>query len=125
MRDISRWSLGYLIGSIPVYLFYAAGLAGWFFDYPIGLFVGVFIVLAAPLVLLALGVPAAPAWNIASLWVGGGMITLRVLYGVLRSDEAALTSTALTIMATVVAFVLIWAAVWTAYFRSLGREAIK
>jgi hypothetical protein len=118
MRGINGWLLVYLIGSIPVQLFYAAGLSGWFFDYPIGLFVGIFLVLAAPLVLLVFRLRTAPAWNIASLWVGGGMITLRVVYGVLRADEAALTNAAVTAMATIVGFAITWAVIWTNYFRS-------
>ena len=35
---IGGWMLIYVISSIPVLLFYAAGLSGWFFDYPIPLF---------------------------------------------------------------------------------------
>lgn len=57
MRVFSRdrppvWLVVYLIGSIPVLMFYAAGLAGWFFDYPIPLFITILGLLAIPLVLI-------------------------------------------------------------------------
>ena len=34
---IRGWLLVYIVCSIPVLLFLSAGLSGWFFDYPIGL----------------------------------------------------------------------------------------
>ena len=123
MEGINGWLLVYLIGSVPVQLFYAAGLSGWFFDYPIKLFVVIFLVLAVPLVMVVLKIPSAPAWNIAALWVGAGLIALRVLYGVVLADEARLTQEAVTKMAAIVSAAIAWAAVWTMYFLHSDRVA--
>ena len=65
MERIGGWLLVYLVGSVPVALFYAAGLAGRFFDYHLGPLAGIFLVLAAPLVLVFLKLASAPTWNIA------------------------------------------------------------
>ena len=120
MEGINGWLLVYLIGSVPVTLFYAAGLAGWFFDYHRGLFAGIFVVLAVPLVLLVLKVPSAPAWNIASLWVGAGSISLVVLAGALSADEARLREVGVT-LATIAFISIAWAVVWTVYFLTSDR----
>ena len=57
VKGIRGWSLVYIIGSIPVLLFHAAGLSGWFFDYPIALFLVIFLLLAIPLLLLLVNSP--------------------------------------------------------------------
>ena len=123
MAGIDGWLLVYLIGSVPLGLLYAAGLSGWFFDYPIGLFAGIFLVLAAPLVLVVLKVPSAPAWNIGALWVGAGSISLRVLAGALSADEARLTRSAGAILAAIVSVSIVWAVAWTMYFLISDRVA--
>jgi hypothetical protein len=48
MKGIGGWLLVYLAGSVPVTLFFAAGLAGRFFDYHWGAVAGIFLVLAVP-----------------------------------------------------------------------------
>ena len=123
MKGVNGWLLVYLIGSVPVQFFYAMGLSGWFFDYPIELFVVILLVLAVPLVLLLFKIPAAPAWNIAALWVGSGLISLRVLYDVILVDEAAMTKPAVTTLITIVFFAIAWAVIWTMYFRNSDRVA--
>lgn len=123
MNGINGWLLVYLVGSFPLLAFYAAGLSGWFFNYPIGLFVGIFLILAVPLVLLVLKVPSAPVWNIAGLWVGAGLISVRVLYGVLLADPERLTKSALLILSVIVSIAIAWAAVWTMYFVHSDRVA--
>ena len=123
MDPIKGWMLVYVIGSVPVLAFYAAGLSGWFFDYPMGLFVAIFAVLAVPVGLLLFKHPSAPAWNIAGLWVGAGLITVRVLHGALLADETALTRPAVTTLVAVVTGAFVWAAVWTAYFLLSERVA--
>ena len=115
METINGWLLVYLIGSLPLLVFYSMGLSGWFFDYPIGLFIGIFLVLVVPLVLLVLRVPSAPTWNIVLLCVGAGLISLRVLYGVLLMERALQRSEGLT-LAAIVVVALAWAIVWTWYF---------
>ncbi len=122
MEGIKGWLLVYLIGSVPMMLFYAAGLSGRFFDYHLGLVAGIFLVLAVPLVLVVLKLPSAPAWNIASLWVGAGSISLILLAGALSADEARLTEAGV-IMAAIVSISIAWAVVWTMYFLSSDRVA--
>ncbi len=122
MESIKGWLLIYLICSAPLLAFYAAGLSGWFFDYPLGLFAGIFLVLSVPLVLLVRKVPSAPAWNIAGLWIGAGLIAVRILYGVLRMDRPLQGSEGLT-LAAIASIALAWAIVWTWYFRVSKRVA--
>ncbi len=114
--------LVYLIGSVPVTLFYAAGVAGRFSDYHLGLFAGVFLVLATPLVLVVLKLASAPAWNIASLWVGAGSISVILLVAALTADEARLREVAATMVIIVFASIA-WAGVWTMYFLRSDRVA--
>ena len=111
MDGIKGWLLVYLIGSVPVLALYAAGLSGWFFNYPMGLFVGILLLLAVPLVLLVLKVSSAPQWNIVGLWVGAGPISVRVLHGVLLADPARLTKSAVLIMSVIVSIAISWAVV--------------
>lgn len=122
MDTINGWLLVYLIGSVPVLAFYSAGLSGWFLDYPIGLFIGILLVLLVPLVLLILKVPSAPAWNIAGLWVGAGLISARMLYGVLLMERALTRPEGLT-LAAIASGALAWAIVWTWYFLASERVA--
>ena len=122
MDGINGWLLIYLIGSLPVIAFYSAGLSGWFFDYPVWLFAAIFLVLLVPLVLLVLKVPSAPAWNIAGLWIGGGLISARVIYGLLLGDAERLKEH-WQMLALVVVFAIAWAIVWTWYFLTSERVA--
>ena len=125
VNGIRGWSLVYIIGSIPVLLFHAAGLSGWFFDYPIALFLVIFLLLAIPLVLLLMKSPKAPQWNIAMLWTASSLITLRILYGVLfqriQEGQPPLNGEellgAMPTLLGIVAFSLGWAIVWTRYFK--------
>lgn len=122
MDGIGGWLFVYLIGSVPVTLFYAAGVAGRFFDYHLGLFATVFLVLATPLVLVVLKVASAPAWNIASLWIGSGSISLIVIVGALSADEARLREVGMTVVA-IASLSMVWAVVWTTYFLTSERVA--
>ena len=123
VNGIKGWSLVYIIGSIPVLLFHAAGLSGWFFDYPIALFLVIFLLLAIPLLLLLVNSPKAPQWNIAMLWIASILITLRILYGVLfqriQEGQPPLSSEellgAMPALLGIVAFSLGWAIIWTKY----------
>ena len=122
MEGIGGWLLVYLAGSVPVTLFYAAGVGGWFFDYHRGAVAGIFSLLAAPLVLVLLRVPSAPAWNIGSLWVGTGSILLILLAGALGADGARLREVAGTVAIIALASTT-WATVWTMYFLRSDRVA--
>ena len=123
VKGIRGWSLVYIIGSIPVLLFHAAGLSGWFFDYPIALFLVIFLLLAIPLLLLLVNSSKAPQWNIAMLWIASILITLRILYGVLfqriQEGQPPLSSEellgAMPALLGIVAFSLGWAIIWTKY----------
>ncbi len=122
MKDVGGWLFVYLIGSVPLALFYAAGLAGRFLDYHLGLLAAIFLVLAVPLVLVVLKVPSAPAWNIAALWVGAGSISLILIAGALSADEARLREVGVT-LAAIVSISIVWAVVWTMYFLTSDRVA--
>ena len=122
MEGIRGWLLVYLVGSVPVALFYAVGLAGRFFDYHMGLVAGIFLVLTAPLILVVLKSASAPGWNIASLWVGGGSIALVMLAGAISADEARLREAGPT-LAAIAVFSIAWAVVWTMYLLTSERVA--
>ena len=126
---IRGWLLVYIVCSIPVLLFLSAGLSGWFLDYPIGLWLTIFLVLASPLVLILLRSSAAPQWNIAALWIASILITVRIVHGVLfqRMQEGLPQLTgeellgALPLLLGIVVFSLGWATVWTKYFKTSAR----
>jgi hypothetical protein len=125
LKGTKGWLAVYVVGSIPVLLFYAAGLSGWFFDYPLGLFVTIFLVLAVPLLLILLKTAKAPQWNIAMVWAASLLITLRIVDGVLfqasrdgrpRLGGEELLAAAPTLLGITV-FSLGWAMVWTKYLK--------
>jgi len=129
VEGIKGWLLVYIIGSIPVLMFYAAGLSGWVFDYPLGLFIALFLLLAIPLLLILLKSLKAPQRNIAMLWVASTLITLRIIYGVLfqriQEGEPSLSGEellgAMPILLGIVTFSLGWAIIWTKYFQKSAR----
>ena len=129
VKGIGGWLLVYVIGSIPVMLFYSAGLSGWFFEYPVLLMAVIFLALAIPLLLILLKSPGAPRWNIAVLWAASILITLRIVYGVLfqriMEGQPRLSSeelfVALPILTGIVIFSLGWAIIWTKYFKNSMR----
>ena len=128
VEGIRGWLLVYIIGSIPVLLFVSAGLSGWF-NYPLGLVLAIFLLLASPLVLILLKSAGAPQWNIAALWIASLLLTARIIYGVLfqriRDGLPRLTSEelleALPILLGIVIVLLGWATVWTRYFQTSVR----
>ena len=128
-KGIGGWLLVYLVGSIPVLLFYAAGLSGWFFEYPLVLMAAIFFALATPLWLLVWKSSAAPTWNVAALWAGSILITVRMLYGAFfggilagwpRPDSGEML-TELMIFPGIILFSMAWALGWTSYFRRSAR----
>ncbi len=133
---IQGWLLVYIVASIPVLLFLSAGLSGWFFDYPIGLWLAIFLLLASPLLLILLKSSEAPQWNITALWIASILITVRIVSGVLfqrvldgqppLSGEELVASRsrllgAMPMLLGIVAFSLGWATVWTKYFKTSVR----
>ncbi|HAJ77223.1 MAG TPA: hypothetical protein DCM64_12310 [Gammaproteobacteria bacterium] len=122
MKDINIWLWIYVIGSIPVLLFYAAGFSGWFFDYPMPLFVIIFLILATPVALLVLKTPSAPAWNIALLWGAAVLLTMRIIWGV-QVGDGEIGSREATMLLSFTAGSMLWAGIWTAYFLTSERIA--
>lgn len=128
-RGVRGWLLVYVVCSIPVSMFLAAGLSGWFLDYPIALWLTIFLVLASPLLLVVSRSSAAPRWNIAVLWIAAIAITVRIVHGVLfqRIQEGLPRLTgeelldALPVLLGIVLFALGWATAWTKYFRTSVR----
>lgn len=112
---LNGWLLCYIIASIPVFAFWSAGLAGWFFNYPLVLFGGILLVLLTPLALLLIGVPAAPLFNVAALWTGATLLVGRVTWGWMHADEDRLTFEALAILTGSGGFAVAWALVWTLF----------
>ena len=122
MEAIGGWLLFYLIGSIPVSFFHAAGVAGRFFDYHAGALAGAFLVLVAPLALVVSREASAPSWNIAALWLGAASTSLILAQGVISADQARRSEVA-PMVAVIVLVSLGWAAIWTAYFLKSDRVA--
>ena len=73
LKGVQGWLWVYVIGSIPLMVVYSMGLSGWFFEYPIGLMLAIFLVLAIPLLLLLLKSPRAPRWNYRDVVDRGGV----------------------------------------------------
>ena len=129
IRGIGGWLWTYLIGSVPLTAIYSIGLSGWFADYPIGLMVVIFLLLATPLALIPLKFQRAPQWNISALWIIVALMTLRSVnvfllpYGnegqpPLEGKE--LLATVLTLSA-IISVSLGWAIIWTRYFMQSVR----
>jgi|TARA_B110000263_G_scaffold196470_1_gene175017 hypothetical protein len=122
MKDIDILLWVYVVGSIPVLLFYAAGFAGWFFDYPLPLFATIFLILAAPVVMLVLKMASVPAWNMLLLWGGAVLLTTRIIWAVQVGDSEIGRREA-TILLSCTTGSMLWAGIWTAYFLTSERIA--
>jgi len=128
-EGIGGWIVVYIIGSIPLLTVYSMGLSGWFFEYPIGLMLAIFILLAVPLLLVLRKSPKAPRWNIAALWTMAALMILRsisvILFPMSGEDASPLRGDELLAVAqplgVIVAVSLGWAMVWTQYFRNSAR----
>ncbi len=122
LRGFGGWLAVYVIGSVPLVAAYSVGLSGWFFEYPVGLMVAIFLVLAVPLMLVLVRSPKAPLWNIAQVWIVAVLIALRSISvflepgrgELMRSQE--LLSVVLT-LSGIVSVAVVWAAIWTRYFK--------
>ena len=126
---IGGWIVIYIIGPIPLLTVYSMGLSGWFFEYPLGLMVAIFILLAIPLLLVLRKSPKAPRWNIAALWIMAALMILRstsvILFPMGSEDAPPLRGDELLAvvrpLGVIVAVALGWAMVWTQYFRNSMR----
>lgn len=125
VEGIKGWLLVYFIGSIPLLMMYSMGLSGWFFEYPFGLMVAIFLVLAIPLLLILLKSPKAPRWNITLWWIVVVLMTLRSISVFLEpggkemsSEEMLSVARALSV---IVSISIGWAVVWTKYLKKSVR----
>ena len=122
MEGIKGWLLVYIIGSIPVLMFYSAGLSG-VFGYPLILTLVIFLLHAIPLLLILLKSPKAPQWNIAMLWIAAILLTLRISGGLLFQEEGQSPLSrerlleAMPTLLGIVTFSLGWTIIWTKYFK--------
>ena len=112
---LNGWLLFYVVASVPVFAFWSAGLAGWFFDYPLVLFGEILLMLSIPLALLLLGVAAAPSLNVAALWTGATLLVARVTWGWMYAADDRLTVEAVAILVGSGGFALVWALIWTLF----------
>lgn len=128
-EGIGGWIIVYIIGSIPLLTVYSVGLSGWFFEYPIGLMLAIFILLAVPLLLVLRKSPKAPRWNIAALWIMAALMILRsigvILFPMSSDDAPPLYGGELLAvvqpLGVIVSAALGWAMVWTQYFKHSVR----
>ena len=122
VEGIKGWLLVYIIGSIPVLMFYSAGLSG-VFGYPLVLALVIFLLLAIPLLLILLKSPKAPQWNVAMLWIAAILLTLRIVSGLLFQEEGQPPLSrerllgAMPTLLGIVTFSLGWTIIWTKYFK--------
>lgn len=126
VEGIKGWLLVYIIGSIPVLMFYSAGLSG-VVGYPLVLALVIFLLLAIPLLLILLKSAKAPQWNIAMLWIAAILLILRIVGGLLFHEEGQPPVSrerlleAIPILIGIVTFSLGWAIIWTKYFKNSVR----
>lgn len=128
-EGIGGWIIAYVIGSVPLLAVYSVGLSGWFFEYPVGLMLAIFALLAVPLLLVLRKSPKAPRWNIAALWIMAALMILRsisvILFPMSSDDAPRLRGDELLAvvqpLSVIVAVAVGWATVWTRYFRNSAR----
>ena len=118
------WLFVYLIGSIPVLIFYAAGFAGWFFDYPLPLLISLLVVFAIPLALILLKSPEAARWNIFMLRTVSILLIVRIVSALFfqRRLEGRPPISAEELLGALpvllpIVIALAWAMIWTKYFK--------
>lgn len=116
------WLYLYVLGTLPLALFFAAGLSGWFFDYPPTLMAVLFLLFAAPTVCLFFKLPAAPMLNIAGTWTGVLLLTARIIWGT-KTGDIPQDPGMLMMLTGFAVGPAIWAAIWTVYFSRSTRIA--
>lgn len=108
----------YCLCTIPLAAFYAAGLSGWFYDYPRPLFAGLFVLFVLPLAMLVFKTPHAVVTNVVWLWVGASLLTIRIGHGLYMGGDIPSDP---RIIAMLVGYILVgfaWAVGWTIYFNT-------
>ena len=120
MKGIKGWLWVYLIGSIPILMVYSMALSGWFFEYPFILMVGIFIILASPLVLIITKSSQAPRWNIFMWRTVVVLMTLRSISVFLEPGGKEMSLNEMLSLSLTLLFILsislVWTILWTKYF---------
>ncbi|MEM7366841.1 MAG: hypothetical protein AAF525_22735, partial [Pseudomonadota bacterium] len=115
MGLVTPWLWVYCLGSIPLAVFYAAGLSGWFYDYPRPLFASLCLIFLLPLALLVFKVPFAPLVNIIGLWVGATLLTVRIGHGLYMGGDIPSDPRILAMLGSFIFTGFAWAVIWTLY----------
>ena len=119
-KGIKGWLWLYLIGSIPILMVYSMALSGWFFEYPFILMVGIFIILASPLVLIITKSSQAPRWNIFMWRTVVVLMTLRSISVFLEPGGKEMSLNKMLSLSLTLLFILsislVWTILWTKYF---------
>ena len=119
-KGIKGWLWLYLIGSIPILMVYSMALSGWFFEYPFILMVGIFIILASPLVLIITKSSQAPRWNIFMWRTVVVLMTLRSISVFLEPGGKEMSLNEMLSLSLTLLFILsislVWTILWTNYF---------
>tara|TARA_B100002049_G_C15869366_1_gene286810 strand:+ start:184 stop:582 length:399 start_codon:yes stop_codon:yes gene_type:complete len=119
-KGIKGWLWVYLIGSIPILMVYSMALSGWFFEYPFILMVGIFIILASPLVLIITKSSQAPRWNIFMWRTVVVLMTLRSISVFLEPGGKEMSLNKMLSLSLTLLFILsislVWTILWTKYF---------
>ena len=124
-KGIKGWLWLYLIGSIPILMVYSMALSGWFFEYPFILMVGIFIILASPLVLIITKSSQAPRWNIFMWRTVVVLMTLRSISVFLEPGGKEMSLNEMLSLSLTLLFILsislVWTILWTKYFNKSIR----
>ena len=119
-KGIKGWLWLYLIGYIPILMVYSMALSGWFFEYPFILMVGIFIILASPLVLIITKSSQAPRWNIFMWRTVVVLMTLRSISVFLEPGGKEMSLNEMLSLSLTLLFILsislVWTILWTKYF---------
>ncbi len=129
VEGLGGWLMFYIIFSIPVLLFYSAGLSGWFFEYPLILLFAIFTISITPIVLILMKSSKAIYWNIFMSRVMTALLLLRIFYGLIVyriiGQQPPMNSIelvkALPMLVSIIVLALGWASLWIKYFQTSKR----
>lgn len=106
----------YCLCSIPLAGFYAAGLSGWFYDYPRPLLVTLFALFLVPLGMLVFKAPHAVLANVIWLWAGATLLMIRIGHGLYMGGDIRSDPMIVTMLVGYILVGYVWAMGWTIYF---------
>ena len=124
-KGIKGWLWLYLIGSIPILMVYSMALSGWFFEYPFILMVGIFIILASPLVLIITKSSQAPRWNIFMWRTVVVLMTLRSISVFLEPGGKEMSLNEMLSLSLTLLFILLISLVWTILLTKYFNKSIR